>query len=976
MPSKSVVCISCGTILFLIGAAIFVIGWTSKMIINKAIDDGVRDGVQIKTSDVNYKADSDWQTKFIRSDVDYFMWVYNISNFDRFSAGLEVPKYTLLGPYFYKEIDEMYNWGFNADGTIFSYNLWWKYEAQSQNPSGENDMIYTINIAYLATMTAANALYFDENALPSGDGYVTDANFLAAVFAPKAFGTGIGPTYTSRQGTFSKTMAQSFFMYLIQAETILRGSPGANCSGVFNSHDAVALQFGDSSFAANKAVGCSASLKYFELPIITTPLPLSLSRVLLAANSTALNDFQGSQLYFSAAGLGPLNQATSFATLLPLFGSEAQLQLVLQMVGGWAQQLTATIPNDPDTYEKVVVAGYIKSVEDNIKPILDPSLSNVPGYTAASATWWAAAKNGVNSFATLGAYQWGTGLVGMLLSSGASFTVLPAEDALSSYGISSSVTKFVGPEWAQFIYSMGNTSSTKPGFNDLAVCSGLPAPLIPLCNWWNMALLPAQAIPILDALGAGASSEPAINQLYLGINVQGTWGDLAAAIPADSRPVFYRYLFSSLPYWYAYRPLVYLNPNPLLRGGLFVKRPVISLFTGYFDPIIDLLTGDIYPGALGNYINATEHYSRTNQGKYQIYTGKSDINLARHWKGWRSMSKFSKMSDFIITDKSSAVPTCGNMMPHNYIVNSTWPTDATSQDCTLWASEEVIDGTTDGKHTFPFQEDVIAPVLEGVYVVEAHRRVNFLYRREVEVKGIKMRRYYLDMKYLYNATENTANAKYYMQAITANFQSPRGTAPCFRLYQGAPIYLHKAHFLDVDPSFYAGIEVRDRSGNLVTLGGTGDDDYDTFLDIEPLTGFAMQGHKRLQVSLWLPKHWITSETSAVLDGLPWQDLPPIPEHINYAKQIMGDIRTAKLIVPSYFGDEQGLIKDKDASDFKDAVYGNRDAAEVIKIVFIIVGFFWMVGSIVMIIYWVKRSRSGADTTSGEMSRLDSKANLA
>jgi hypothetical protein len=189
--------------------------------------------------------------------------------------------------------------------------------------------------------------------------------------------------------------------------------------------------------------------------------------------------------------------------------------------------------------------------------------------------------------------------------------------------------------------------------------------------------------------------------------------------------------------------------------------------------------------------------------------------------------------------------------------------------------------------------------------------------------------------------------------------------------------------------------------------------------MEPLSGATMNAHKRLQVNLWLPKTWFTPQ-AGVLNSLVTGYGPGANSavHANFFNQVpneTSDVPTtlSKLFVPISIYDEStytytiyaghcmlslgfaailpvqrlrhfivhvltcclcvrstcsaGQIKDDDAKEFREKIYDNRDLADNLRIIFIVVGAFFMVAALGCF-YHFSRKGTGMD-------RLESKADL-
>jgi len=191
----------------------------------------------------------------------------------------------------------------------------------------------------------------------------------------------------------------------------------------------------------------------------------------------------------------------------------------------------------------------------------------------------------------------------------------------------------------------------------------------------------------------------------------------------------------------------------------------------------------------------------------------------------------------------------------------------------VWKTSEILDGTSDGRTAGPFREDEQPAVRTNLYVSQARRAAKLELGEAQRFKGIKMYRYTLSVDVLKNSTELASNDKYYMGRpfATSQFSNPRGIVPLLRMARGTPIYLTPAGFYNVDQALWGGLNLKkklDGAPESSTFDPTSSvpankERFDTFLDMEPLSGATMRANKRLQVNVWVPKTWIVPQASVI-----------------------------------------------------------------------------------------------------------------
>jgi len=154
-------------------------------------------------------------------------------------------------------------------------------------------------------------------------------------------------------------------------------------------------------------------------------------------------------------------------------------------------------------------------------------------------------------------------------------------------------------------------------------------------------------------------------------------------------------------------------------------------------------------------------------------------------------------------------------------------------DIPMWGTDEAnrIRGT-DGTQ---FHMGVKKGQQLEVYVSELYREVPISYNTTINFKDIELYRFMLSNSLLQNVTENNDTAAYYANC-------PMGLLNISRAFFGIPLFVSKPHFLDGDPELA-------KNAGLVPVWS----DHQTTVDVEPMTGFAMKAHKRMQLNMRMSK---------------------------------------------------------------------------------------------------------------------------
>jgi len=158
---------------------------------------------------------------------------------------------------------------------------------------------------------------------------------------------------------------------------------------------------------------------------------------------------------------------------------------------------------------------------------------------------------------------------------------------------------------------------------------------------------------------------------------------------------------------------------------------------------------------------------------------------------------------------------------------------------TAWDGEycNMINGT-DGMMFPPF---VKKSTVLYAFGAEICRSIYLHYAEEMEYKGIPGYRFKLPRSAFENPHINGDNMCF-CTPVPSPFNNSCNAAGGIRMHtckQGAPVILSKAHFLDADEEASAGVIGLNPSYEL----------HDSYIDIEPNTGFPIGAYKRIQASI-------------------------------------------------------------------------------------------------------------------------------
>ena len=241
-----------------------------------------------------------------------------------------------------------------------------------------------------------------------------------------------------------------------------------------------------------------------------------------------------------------------------------------------------------------------------------------------------------------------------------------------------------------------------------------------------------------------------------------------------------------------------------------------------------------------NYAAQLDADRAANQGRLYITdTGHANIDTVGQWIEYKGVAQYRYNCELIDPR---------NKMACNDTINS--HTSVVANNYTTWGAPSVIAGSGGSNQIGPFKEKTEDRVKSlNFYVNELKRTVTAEYKYDVNIRGIDMRRYGLYEALIdegYVTPNPEKNDPVWKQANV-----PKGLFTLAPVNGGLPLFVSLPMFGLSNPG-----EIN--SGSLLN-GRNFSDNYvpelhDTFLDIESLSGFTMNGAKRLQASFRATRH--------------------------------------------------------------------------------------------------------------------------
>lgn len=570
----------------------------------------------------------------------------------------------------------------------------------------------------------------------------------------------------------------------------------------------------------------------------------------------------------------------------------------------WAASLDTSNPTQALAAQGALIADLGGNAADYAK---------IAGWLAETSSDPTSVKNvnlrtslGVSTQREVGGLQFATGLV-----AGRSIDPTltnPASAALVSLG-------YRGFEWFNstfFPSDLSVTPSTVTSFHSITA-----AQAVALLDLFSGNATVCNGTTLLEDFLSRGQSNPVVPTDTENCTISANYTAMGIS---DANKAFYTaYLLGYLgPY------LIYGGTFLAGNAGLFQTRTVHDFLVGFTASIAGSPTP--VTGFFSSYTSEAQHWAQTQQGAYSIFTGARTtlnprgIDWVRRYYRYRGVAQFRTLEDLAPISPISPSYTaaaCGFIFTGVISFN---------RRCQPFDTSVIITGSSTSSSQGPFQEDNPLPGF-GIFLLEALRVANFSLIGEVSFKDIKMNRYNLVRSQLQNNTRNPDNAIW-------RHTFADGVVPTADFNGGLPVVLSQPFFGAI------GLDQTLDKITITNLRTFSDDDFGTFVYVEPLSGLTMYGRKRLQASLRVDRALLDSRLHrATFSGL-------------------SDFSDRAYYLPMFWGEEAGEIKDDDASDFRRAVYGTRDLSDILTIVFLAVGIVLVVVGIFCIVYQARKAPEG------------------
>jgi len=389
-----------------------------------------------------------------------------------------------------------------------------------------------------------------------------------------------------------------------------------------------------------------------------------------------------------------------------------------------------------------------------------------------------------------------------------------------------------------------------------------------------------------------------------------------------------------------------LNPDGtgIYNSGLFTRRSAREVLFGYVDRITEVLPASLvgnsttYTGVLGvQYADIAEQEALNPSLIYEVTTGKRSIQKIREYTRWRD-----------ITDISVRNSTPGKD-------GSRWTCDPSSweaqgyESCDVWRTN----GSSFTMRATPVSQ--LGPFHEvgrrrkrsfKLWSTEVMRDVEMVFDHDVTVKGIRARRYRVADSAFHTANCtleptrcNPDNAFYRMDTTPSYIASMASTTGGGKSSVSYPAF---GRMLET---------YRQQTEGLPAFV---ERTMDTYVDVEPLTGFFINGHLRLQYNSDLDDRQLTSALwSNVFDNNP--------------NLFDGHV----LFFPLLWFDDYDIIDGDDAKAFKRAIYLPRLLAVVFTAISLALGVGCVVASAILVARQnLGHCRSSPQTSSSSSSEVE------
>ncbi|XP_075713468.1 platelet glycoprotein 4 [Rhinoderma darwinii] len=287
------------------------------------------------------------------------------------------------------------------------------------------------------------------------------------------------------------------------------------------------------------------------------------------------------------------------------------------------------------------------------------------------------------------------------------------------------------------------------------------------------------------------------------------------------------------------------------NSSLFQKRSVNEILWGYSDPLLEKL------GARDTTTGVFYPYNGTADGPYTVYNGKKDISKVAIITKYKGESTLSYWGD-------------------NYC--------------------DMINGTDAA--SFPPSVDKNVPLY--FFSSEICRSIYGEYEKEYTLRGINLYRFVVSNKALASPHQNPDNHCYCTDKVISRDCAAAGVLDLRACQGGKPIFLSLPHFLYASEFILESVE--GLSPNI--------EEHQTFVDVEPITGFTMHFAKRLQVNVMFNR----TDKIEVLSKL-----------------------KSEFVFPVLWLNETAIIGEDSANMFKSSVTTPMNALGIVQIVFLCLG---------------------------------------
>ncbi|KFP21562.1 platelet glycoprotein 4 [Egretta garzetta] len=287
------------------------------------------------------------------------------------------------------------------------------------------------------------------------------------------------------------------------------------------------------------------------------------------------------------------------------------------------------------------------------------------------------------------------------------------------------------------------------------------------------------------------------------------------------------------------------------KSSMLQNRTVKELLWGYKDPFLNKV-----PFPLDPVLGVFYPYNGTSDGLYKVYTGKEDIKKTAIIESYKNKRNLSYWEDYC----------------------------------------DLVNGT-DGASFPPFvKKDQILRFFSS----DICRSIYGVFQGKQDVKGISLYRFTVPREAFASPAEVRDNYCFCTDEVISMNCTIAGVLDISACKGGRPVFISLPHFLHASDSILHDVE--GLSPN--------EEEHETFLDVEPITGFTLQFAKRLQVNLLV------------------KPAPKI-EALSKVKK--------PYIFPLLWLNESAVIGDAKAEMFRNKVTGRVQMLSVLQMVLMIAG---------------------------------------